>query len=85
MGRFVEIAVAASELSAEQAAQVASACPVDIYALAAGGTLAVVAENEDECILCGRCVEIAPAAITVSRAYGSRRQVNAAGGGLDGA
>ena len=45
---------------AEMAQKLEDACPVDIYAAADGG-VQVVEENLDECILCGLCVEAAPA------------------------
>jgi len=35
-------------------------CPVDIYAQADDGTLKIVEENLDECVLCYLCVEAAP-------------------------
>ena len=44
---------------AEMARKLEEACPVDIYA-ARDGTVDVVEENLDECILCGLCVEAAP-------------------------
>ena len=45
---------------AEIAKKLEESCPVDIYAAADGG-VEVVEENLDECILCGLCVEAAPA------------------------
>jgi NAD-dependent dihydropyrimidine dehydrogenase PreA subunit len=36
-------------------------CPVDIFAQNADGTLEIVEENLDECVLCYLCVEAAPA------------------------
>jgi NAD-dependent dihydropyrimidine dehydrogenase PreA subunit len=35
-------------------------CPVDIFAQHADGTLEIVEENLDECVLCYLCVEAAP-------------------------
>ena len=35
-------------------------CPVDIYAQRPDGTLEIVSENLDECVLCYLCVEAAP-------------------------
>jgi NAD-dependent dihydropyrimidine dehydrogenase PreA subunit len=35
-------------------------CPVDIYAQARDGTLEIVRQNLDECVLCYLCVEAAP-------------------------
>jgi len=42
------------------AAKLEEVCPVDIYR-DAGGTVEVVAENCDECVLCKLCIEAAPA------------------------
>jgi NAD-dependent dihydropyrimidine dehydrogenase PreA subunit len=35
-------------------------CPVDIFAQNDDGTLQIVDENLDECVLCYLCVEAAP-------------------------
>lgn len=46
---------------AELAAKLEEVCPVDIYAAdGEGGSVRVVAENVDECVLCGLCIEAAP-------------------------
>jgi ferredoxin-like protein FixX len=42
------------------AAKLAEVCPVDIYATAGDGTLRIVDENLDECVLCRLCLEAAP-------------------------
>jgi NAD-dependent dihydropyrimidine dehydrogenase PreA subunit len=44
----------------ELAAKLTEACPVDIFAQNEDGTLAIVAQNLDECVLCYLCVEAAP-------------------------
>ena len=50
------------------AARLAELCPVDIYA-DAGGRLAVVEANLDECILCEMCVRAAPGRVRVHKRY----------------
>ena len=45
---------------AELAAKLAEVCPVDIYARRDDGTLSIVEENLDECVLCGLCLDAAP-------------------------
>jgi ferredoxin-like protein FixX len=51
------------------AAKLAEVCPVDIYA-DAGGRVAIVEDNLDECILCDMCVAAAPAGtVRVHRLY----------------
>ena len=42
------------------AARLDEVCPVDIYAQAEDGTLRVVEENLDECVLCRLCIDAAP-------------------------
>ncbi len=81
MGRFIEIMIDQAAL-ADRARDVARVCPVDIFTTN-GGDLATVPEREDECLLCGRCVAVAPSAVTVTRAYGARRPVAAADLGSD--
>ena len=44
---------------ADLAKRLQEACPVDIYA-DAGGKVAIVEENVDECILCGLCIDASP-------------------------
>jgi len=45
----------------ELAKKLAEVCPVNIFDLDADGKAVVVAENEDECVLCDLCVQAAPA------------------------
>jgi NAD-dependent dihydropyrimidine dehydrogenase PreA subunit len=52
----------------EVAKTLASVCPVDIFA-DDGGRVRVVEENEDECILCGLCLEPAPGKVRVIKLY----------------
>ena len=39
------------------AKKLTEACPVDIYAQAADGTLEIVEQNLDECVLCRLCLD----------------------------
>ena len=43
------------------AAKLAEVCPVDIYADRPAATRSLVEENLDECVLCGLCLDAAPA------------------------
>ena len=45
---------------AEVARKLTEVCPVDIFAQNDDGTLRIVVENLDECVLCYLCVEAAP-------------------------
>ena len=42
------------------ARKLAEVCPVDIFAQAEDGSVKIVEENLDECVLCYLCVEAAP-------------------------
>jgi len=44
----------------EVAARLEEACPVDIYARTADGTLEIVETNLDECVLCRLCLDASP-------------------------
>ncbi|HXQ00928.1 MAG TPA: hypothetical protein VN845_12805 [Solirubrobacteraceae bacterium] len=54
----VEISDAAASDTA-LAAKLTEACPVDIFAQTAEGTLELVQSNLDECVLCGLCLTAA--------------------------
>jgi NAD-dependent dihydropyrimidine dehydrogenase PreA subunit len=43
------------------AAKLTEVCPVDIFAQGDEGTLRIVEENLDECVLCELCINAAPA------------------------
>jgi NAD-dependent dihydropyrimidine dehydrogenase PreA subunit len=58
IGIEVDDAVAADTAVAAKLEEV---CPVDIYARGDGGTLAIVEDNIDECVLCRLCIDAAPA------------------------
>jgi NAD-dependent dihydropyrimidine dehydrogenase PreA subunit len=45
---------------AEIAAKLAEVCPVDIYSQQDDGTLRIVEDNLDECVLCGLCLDASP-------------------------
>lgn len=45
---------------AEYARKLSEACPVDIFAQAENGSLNIVEENLDECVLCYLCVDATP-------------------------
>ncbi len=46
--------------NAELAKKLTDICPVDIFAQNSDGTLRIVEENLDECVLCDLCVEASP-------------------------
>jgi len=52
------------------AAKLAEVCPVDIYARAGDGSLAIVDRNVDECVLCRLCIDAAPpASVSILKLY----------------
>jgi NAD-dependent dihydropyrimidine dehydrogenase PreA subunit len=69
-GTFIGVEVDDSVASdAELARKLADACPVDIYAAGDGG-VEIVAENLDECVLCGLCLDASPPdAVSVIKLY----------------
>ena len=65
----VEVDDAAAADSA-LAAKLAEVCPVDIYATGDDGSLRVVEDNLDECVLCRLCIDAAPpGTVTVRKLY----------------
>ena len=58
---------------AEVARRLTEACPVDIFAQDGNGSLALVTENLDECVLCKLCIdavsEWSPAPVRVLKLY----------------
>jgi NAD-dependent dihydropyrimidine dehydrogenase PreA subunit len=55
---------------AELARRLTEACPVDIFAQNASGTLELKESNLDECVLCRLCLDATPAgAVKVIKLY----------------
>jgi NAD-dependent dihydropyrimidine dehydrogenase PreA subunit len=67
---FIDIEVEDSiKNDAAIAAKLEEVCPVDIYK-DAGGTVEIVDENVDECVLCRLCIEASPpGAVHVKKLY----------------
>lgn len=52
------------------AAKLTEVCPVDIFAQNGDGSLEIVEENLDECVLCYLCSEVAPdGAVKIKKLY----------------
>jgi NAD-dependent dihydropyrimidine dehydrogenase PreA subunit len=60
-GTFIDVDVdPAVAADPALAAKLTEVCPVDIYAQKADGTLDVVEQNLDECVLCRLCIDATP-------------------------
>jgi NAD-dependent dihydropyrimidine dehydrogenase PreA subunit len=70
-GIFIDVEVdEAVAQDPELAAKLEEVCPVDIFGTRADGSLEIVDENLDECVLCYLCVEAAPqGAVRVVKLY----------------
>ena len=71
MSLFIDVEVTPEAAADPQlAAKLAEVCPVDIYATGDDGSLRVVEDNLDECVLCRLCIDAAPAGtVTVRKLY----------------
>jgi NAD-dependent dihydropyrimidine dehydrogenase PreA subunit len=69
-GVFIEVEVDTRVAGdPELAKKLEEACPVDIFAASDAG-VEVVPENQDECVLCGLCLDAAPVeTVTVRKIY----------------
>ncbi len=69
-GIFIEVEVASEHAGdPELASKLEEACPVDIFSASDSG-VTVVPENQDECVLCGLCLDASPeGAVTVTKLY----------------
>jgi NAD-dependent dihydropyrimidine dehydrogenase PreA subunit len=70
-GIFIDVEVdEAVAQDPELAAKLEEVCPVDIFGTRDDGSLKIVDENLDECVLCYLCVEAAPqGAVRVVKLY----------------
>jgi NAD-dependent dihydropyrimidine dehydrogenase PreA subunit len=68
---FIDVAVDdAVARDPEIAARLEEVCPVDIFGTRDDGSLEVVDENVDECVLCELCLDAAPdGAVEVRKLY----------------
>jgi NAD-dependent dihydropyrimidine dehydrogenase PreA subunit len=70
-GLFIDVRVDASVAQdAALAKKLSDVCAVDIFDQNADGSLKIVEENLDECVLCDLCIQAAPAgAVRVIKLY----------------
>ena len=70
-GMFIDVQVdGAVAKNADVARNLTEVCPVDIFEQNEDGTLRIVEDNLDECVLCDLCLEAGPAgSIRVIKLY----------------
>jgi NAD-dependent dihydropyrimidine dehydrogenase PreA subunit len=69
MGLFIKLEVDESRCTPDRGAKLVELCPVQVFAWV-DGRIAIDAENEDECTLCGLCLAVYPeGAVNVRRLY----------------
>jgi ferredoxin-like protein FixX len=69
-GTFIAVEVDdATASDTALAAKLTEACPVDIFAQQASGSLEIVDKNLDECVLCRLCLDAVPGAVKVIKLY----------------
>ena len=75
MGVFIEIEADIAKVSSELTMQLTQICPVDIFD-SNNGKLIIKPEREDECILCGLCLQTAPpGALSIHKLYSGETMV----------
>jgi NAD-dependent dihydropyrimidine dehydrogenase PreA subunit len=71
-GLFIDVQVDPSAAQdAELAKKLSDVCAVDIFDQNADGSLKIVEENLDECVLCDLCIQAAPGKVRVIKLYES--------------
>ncbi|MBZ0293040.1 MAG: hypothetical protein K8L99_10800 [Anaerolineae bacterium] len=76
MGVFIEIEIDQSQMTLELGSLLERLCPVDIFELKQG-ELTIKLDNEDECTLCGLCLQAAPpAALRIHKTYNGETLVS---------
>ena len=69
-GRFIDVQVDADVAKDKTLAKkLEEVCAVDIFGRNEDGSLRVVEENLDECVLCDLCLEVAPGKVKVVKLY----------------
>ena len=69
-GRFIDVQVDPSTAQDPALAKkLTEVCAVDIFAQHPDGTLRIVEENLDECVLCELCLAVSPGKVRVVKLY----------------
>lgn len=71
MAMFVRVEVTPETAAdKELAKKLVGVCPVDIFEVAADGSVEIVEDNVDECVLCELCIEAAPpGSVKIAKLY----------------
>lgn len=71
MAMFVRVDLTPEAASDKDLAKkLAQICPVDIFEVDGEGSVRIVEENVDECVLCELCIEAAPpGGVTIAKLY----------------
>jgi NAD-dependent dihydropyrimidine dehydrogenase PreA subunit len=69
MGVFIKVEIDEAKCAPDGGARLIPICPVKVFSLVEGRVV-TDPENEDECTLCGLCLNVYPeGAVTVRRLY----------------
>lgn len=69
MGMFIRLELDEAKCTPDGGIKLVNVCPVKIFDLEQG-RVTIEPDNEDECTLCGLCLEIYPkGAVTIRRLY----------------
>ena len=69
MGIFIKVEIDQSKCAPDGGAKLVDVCPVNVFSEGDGSVIADP-ENEDECTLCGLCLNIySEQAVTIRRLY----------------
>ena len=69
MGMFINVELDDEQFTLDGGIKLVNVCPVKIFDLEKG-RVTIEPDNEDECTLCGLCLEIYPkGAVTIRRLY----------------
>jgi NAD-dependent dihydropyrimidine dehydrogenase PreA subunit len=69
MGIFIKVEIDKTKCASDGGAKLIEVCPVNVFSQVAGG-VAVDPENEDECTLCGLCLNVySEGAVIIRRLY----------------
>lgn len=70
MGMFIKVEVDATKCGPDAGLRLVAVCPVRVFFVDDRGSVVTDPDNEDECTLCGLCLDLYPAgAVRIRRLY----------------